>query len=107
MKKERKATDDHVHVMTFHSAKGLEFESCFLLGIEDHLIPHEKSVEEAGNVEEERRLFYVAMTRAKSFLTLSMAATRKRMGSIEQSRPSRFLFEIPQEFFRTTKWDSL
>ena len=98
--------EDHLHLMTFHSAKGLEFRACFLIGLEDHLIPHEKSIQ-AGDVEEERRLLYVALTRAKEFLTLSMASSRKRMGSDTPSKPSRFLFEIPKELLRATRWDSV
>ncbi len=90
---------DKVHLMTFHSAKGLEFSACFLMGLEDHIIPHEKSVKERG-LEEERRLFYVALTRAKSLLTLSMATSRRRMGKEQPSQPSRLIFEIPKELLR-------
>lgn len=103
-KKDAQGDDDHVHLMTFHSAKGLEFPICFLIGLEDHLIPHEKSIID-GDIEEERRLMYVAMTRAKEYLIMSMATSRKRMGSETPSKPSRFLFEIPQELFCSTKWD--
>lgn len=95
--------DDCVQLMTFHSAKGLEFPACFLVGLEDHMIPHEKSLKETG-LEEERRLMYVAITRARQYLTLSMAQQRKRMGKEAASRPSRFLFEIPKELFRITDW---
>lgn len=94
-----------VTLMTFHSAKGLEFPACFLVGMEDHIIPHEKSLKETG-VEEERRLMYVAITRAKMFLTISMARQRKRMGVEAASRPSRFLLEIPPEHLKVTKWES-
>lgn len=90
---------DKVHLMTFHSAKGLEFSACFLIGLEDHIIPHEKSVKERG-LEEERRLFYVALTRAKTLLTLSMATSRRRMGKEHLSQPSRLIFEIPKELLR-------
>jgi DNA helicase-2/ATP-dependent DNA helicase PcrA len=95
--------DDRVQLMTFHSAKGLEFPSCFLVGLEDHIIPHEKSLKETG-LEEERRLMYVAITRARQHLTLSMAQKRNRMGKETPSRPSRFLFEIPKELLRMTDW---
>jgi superfamily I DNA/RNA helicase len=98
-----RSRDDCVHLMTFHSAKGLEFPACFLVGLEDHIIPHEKSLKETG-LEEERRLMYVAITRAKQYLTLSMAQQRKRMGKEATSRPSRFLFEIPKELLRVTDW---
>ncbi|MBA3722399.1 MAG: UvrD-helicase domain-containing protein [Parachlamydiaceae bacterium] len=94
---------DCVHLMTFHSAKGLEFPACFLVGMEDHIIPHEKSVLQTG-LEEERRLMYVAITRAKQHLTMSMAQQRKRMGKDSVSRPSRFLYEIPKELIKMTSW---
>lgn len=86
--------DDCVNLLTFHSAKGLEFPVCFLVGLEDHLIPHEKSLKETG-LEEERRLMYVALTRCKERLFLTMATNRKKHGKDIKSTPSRFLFEIP------------
>lgn len=95
---------DAVQLMTFHSSKGLEFKVCFLIGIEDHIVPHEKSLLDVG-VEEERRLLYVAITRAMRYLVISMAKSRKRLGQPSDSRPSRFLFEIPKELIKTTKWD--
>jgi DNA helicase-2/ATP-dependent DNA helicase PcrA len=95
---------DRVQLMTLHSAKGLEFTACFMIGVEDHLLPHEKSTK-PEQIEEERRLFYVGITRAKEFLTLSMSQTRKRMGQVAASRPSRFLFEIPKELLRSTSWN--
>lgn len=101
----KRRNEDCVQLMTFHSAKGLEFPACFLVGLEDHIIPHEKSLKETG-LEEERRLMYVALTRARQYLTLSMAQQRSRMGKEATSRPSRFLFEIPQEFFKVTDWRS-
>jgi DNA helicase II / ATP-dependent DNA helicase PcrA len=99
-KKEKDLIADKVNVMTFHSAKGLEFEATFLVGLEDHIIPHEKSFQ----LEEERRLMYVAITRAKTHLTLSMAKRRKRYGKDEASNPSRFLFEIPKELLNVVSW---
>jgi len=107
-KKARKKNgeDNTVTLMTFHSAKGLEFPACFLVGVEDHIIPHEKSMKETG-VEEERRLMYVAITRAMNYLTISMARQRKRMGQEGQSDPSRFLHEIPKELLKLTKWDQI
>jgi len=104
-KKEKDLIDNRVHVMTFHSAKGLEFEACFLVGLEDHIIPHEKSLSE-NRLEEERRLMYVAITRAKKHLTLSMAQIRSRYGKEERSTPSRFLFEIPKDLLKMTSWRS-
>ncbi len=102
--RQKKLGDDKVNLLTFHSAKGLEFPFCFLVGMEDHIIPHEKSLKETG-IEEERRLMYVAITRAMKFLTISMACKRKRMGKDNASKPSRFLFEIPEELIRVTRWD--
>lgn len=98
--------EDKVNLMTFHSAKGLEFTSCYLVGLEDHIIPHEKSLMETG-LEEERRLMYVAMTRAKKYLTLSMARKRKKMGKEIVTNPSRFLFEIPKDLIRITSWQTV
>ncbi|KAF3362104.1 ATP-dependent DNA helicase PcrA [Chlamydiales bacterium STE3] len=101
-----KNREDKVHLMTFHSAKGLEFEVCFLVGVEDHIIPHEKSLKENG-LEEERRLMYVALTRAKTYLILSMVKERKRLGKDAVSRPSRFLFEIPKELMQPKAWHEI
>lgn len=98
--------ENKVTLMTFHSAKGLEFPACFLVGMEDHIIPHEKSLKQTG-IEEERRLMYVAITRAMKFLTISMARKRKQMGVEAMSRPSRFLFEIPRECLKMTNWHQL
>ncbi|MEI8301440.1 MAG: 3'-5' exonuclease, partial [Chlamydiota bacterium] len=83
--------------------KGLEFPVCFLVGLEDNLIPHEKSLKETG-IEEERRLMYVALTRCKERLYLSMARTRKKHGKDSPCSPSRFLFEIPQKLLTVTSW---
>jgi superfamily I DNA/RNA helicase len=103
--KRQKKQEDHVHLMTFHSSKGLEFPACFLVGLEDHLIPHERSIQ-GEDVEEERRLLYVAITRAQRFLTISMAASRKRLGRDTPTKPSRFLLDIPQELFRSSSWNA-
>ncbi|MCP5492615.1 MAG: UvrD-helicase domain-containing protein [Chlamydiales bacterium] len=94
-----KQTEDRVNMLTFHSAKGLEFPVCFLVGLEDHILPHDKR-EGLNEIEEERRLFYVAITRAKEHLTLSMSRNRKRYGKDTPSIPSRFLFEIPKELMK-------
>lgn len=104
-RKKSSEKSDSVSLMTFHSAKGLEFSACFLMGIEDHIIPHEKSLLETG-LEEERRLFYVALTRAKKHLTISMARNRKRMGKDQKSEPSRFLFEIPNNLIKIISWQT-
>ncbi len=99
----RESGEDKVSLMTFHSAKGLEFKACFLVALEDHILPHEKSIQEGG-VEEERRLMYVAITRAKQHLTLSMSRKRKQMGHEKDCIPSRFLFEIPKELIKIASW---
>jgi ATP-dependent DNA helicase Rep len=83
-------------LMTLHSAKGLEFRFVFLVGLDDATLPHEGSLAE-GRVEEERRLMYVGITRAKEQLTLSYAKRRKRFGEILANEPSRFLGELPAE----------
>jgi DNA helicase-2/ATP-dependent DNA helicase PcrA len=85
-----------VTLMTIHNAKGLEFPVVFLLGMEDGVFPHMRSIE-AGDVEEERRLCYVGMTRAKQKLYLTYARTRSLYGGTEWNLPSRFLDEIPAE----------
>ena len=91
----KKKGEDKVQLMTLHSAKGLEFPICFIVGLEDHILPHEKSAD-TRNLEEERRLFYVGITRAMKTLVLSMARSRMRMGKPYPTKPSRFLFEIPK-----------
>lgn len=102
IKSSKQSAGDQVQMMTLHSAKGLEFPVCFLIGLEDHLLPHAKSTE-LGGIEEERRLFYVGITRAERLLVLSMSRSRSRMGKQVPSAPSRFLFEIPKELLKVTK----
>lgn len=86
-----------VSLMTLHSAKGLEFDAVFLAGLEEGLLPHSRSFDTAAEIEEERRLFYVGMTRAKQSLVLSRAVYRRTYGEdrLRASLPSRFLAEIP------------
>lgn len=88
-----------VSLMTLHSAKGLEFDAVFLAGLEEGLLPHSRAFNTVGEVEEERRLFYVGMTRAKRSLFLSRAIYRRSYGEerLRASLPSRFLSEIPME----------
>jgi DNA helicase-2/ATP-dependent DNA helicase PcrA len=90
--------DDKVTMMTIHSAKGLEFRNVYLVGLEENLFPNQLSLNSRQELEEERRLFYVAITRAKSKLTLSFADTRFRFGNLVACEPSRFIEEIPQEY---------
>ncbi len=97
---------DKVQLMTFHSAKGLEFPVCFLIGLEDHILPHERSLKETG-IEEERRLFYVALTRARDRLYLSMSQKRMRMGREQPGKPSRFLYELPKESLKICRYDQM
>lgn len=91
---------DAVQLMTVHSAKGLEFDAVFLTGMEDGLFPHENSIHEQDGLQEERRLMYVAMTRARQRLYITLAQSRMLHGQTRYSRPSRFLDEIPDEHLK-------
>jgi DNA helicase-2/ATP-dependent DNA helicase PcrA len=97
-------SDDALQLMTVHSAKGLEFDAVFISGIEEGLFPHENSVREqkgsGGGLEEERRLMYVAVTRARKRLYLSHAQTRMLHGQTRYNLPSRFFDEIPEELLK-------
>ena len=95
--------DDKVKLMTIHSAKGLEFDYVFITGMEENLFPSALSVNTLSEIEEERRLFYVALTRARKQVFLTCAQTRYRFGSLEFCEESRFLEEIPERFLNTTK----
>ncbi|MGV8885917.1 MAG: ATP-dependent helicase [Microbacteriaceae bacterium] len=86
-----------VTLMTLHTAKGLEYDTVFLTGVEEDLIPHRMSANEAGGVAEERRLFYVGITRAKRRLFISLAMSRAQFGDVNVAMPSRYLQEIPNE----------
>jgi DNA helicase-2/ATP-dependent DNA helicase PcrA len=90
-------TSGTVSLMTLHTAKGLEFEAVFLTGIEEDLLPHRMSANEPGGPAEERRLFYVGITRARKRLYLSLAMTRAQYGETAVAMPSRYLQEIPNE----------
>ncbi|MFZ2963974.1 MAG: 3'-5' exonuclease, partial [Rhodoglobus sp.] len=89
--------DGTVSIMTLHTAKGLEYDSVFLTGLEEGLLPHQMSAGEPGGLQEERRLFYVGITRAKQRLYLSLSASRATFGEINVAMPSRYLQEIPAE----------
>lgn len=86
-----------VSLMTMHTAKGLEYDAVFVTGVEEDLIPHRISANEPGGPQEERRLFYVALTRARKRLHLSLAMTRAQFGEVSAAMPSRFLQEIPHD----------
>ena len=88
---------EKVKLMTIHAAKGLEFTSVFIVGLEENLFPSIMSMNTREELEEERRLFYVAITRAKRLLTLSYAVTRYKFGQLQYGEPSRFIDEISDE----------
>ena len=92
---------DCVNMMTIHSAKGLEFPVVFVAGLEEGLFPSEMTADSPRELEEERRLFYVALTRAEKQVILTYAKSRFRNGKMEFSRPSRFIREIPQQYFNS------
>ncbi|NQV03186.1 MAG: UvrD-helicase domain-containing protein, partial [Bacteroidia bacterium] len=88
---------DRVMLMTVHAAKGLEFPNVYLVGLEENLFPSIQSLNSRSDLEEERRLFYVALTRAQKIVTLSYAENRYRWGNLTICEPSRFISEIPEE----------
>ena len=94
------ANQDSVQMMTLHSAKGLEFPRVFMVGVEEGLFPNGRSLEEPGRLEEERRLAYVGITRAKEHLTICYAEMRRLYGKEENHTASRFIGELPEECLR-------
>lgn len=101
--KRKESTDDCVSLMTIHSAKGLEFPYVYVTGMEENLFPSLLSLNTRQELEEERRLFYVAVTRAMTKLTLSYAELRYRYGNLLRSEPSRFIDEIDEALIEHTK----
>jgi len=87
---------DRVQLMTLHAAKGLEFPHVFVMGMEENLLPHRASIDQ-NTIEEERRLAYVGITRARQTLTFTLASQRKQYGDVTDCAPSRFLDELPKE----------
>ena len=97
--------DDAVQMSTLHAAKGLEFAHVFLIGVEEELLPHRVSIED-GQIEEERRLAYVGITRARKSLVLTYAEQRRRSGELRRCEPSRFLDELPADCLQWPGRDS-
>jgi len=95
-RQEEEDDSDKVQLLTLHASKGLEFPHVFVMGLEEEILPHRASIED-NNIEEERRLMYVGITRARQTLTLSYAAQRKQYGEKIETIPSRFLDELPEE----------
>ena len=93
---EEEASDDSVQLMTLHASKGLEFPHVFIIGMEEKLLPHRASIED-GNIEEERRLAYVGITRARQTLSMTMARKRRQFGETINCEPSRFIEELPAD----------
>ena len=91
-----------VRLMTLHNAKGLEFDVVFLVGLEDGLLPHSRSADSPAELEEERRLFYVGLTRAREKVFLSLARRRNLFGSFRDAVPSRFLYDLPSSLVNWT-----
>ncbi|MCE3008336.1 MAG: UvrD-helicase domain-containing protein [Bacteroidetes bacterium] len=94
---------DYVTLMTIHAAKGLEFKSVFVVGLEEDLFPSAMSINSREDMEEERRLFYVAVTRAEERLALTHARSRFRFGSLTHPEPSRFLDEVDEQYVKRSQ----
>ncbi|WP_266368974.1 ATP-dependent helicase [Tellurirhabdus rosea] len=101
--KEDDDDNDKVTLMTIHAAKGLEFRNVFIVGLEEDLFPSQMMLESRADLEEERRLFYVAITRAEKKLTLSYAESRYHYGRLKTCEPSRFLLEVNTDYLKMAK----
>ncbi|MBU2564103.1 UvrD-helicase domain-containing protein [Patescibacteria group bacterium] len=104
---EIKEKDNLVHLMTLHTAKGLEFPVVFIIGCEEGILPHSRSLINPLDIEEERRLFYVGITRSKKHVHLVFSQIRSSWGSKEANPPSRFLTEIPEHLINFEKYGDL
>jgi DNA helicase-2/ATP-dependent DNA helicase PcrA len=100
---ENKKEGDYITLMSVHAAKGLEFKSIFVVGLEEKLFPSFMSMDTPEGLDEERRLFYVAITRAEAFLTLTYSTSRYKFGKMVYNEPSRFLEELPFEHVEGTQ----
>ena len=96
--------EDAVHLMTLHSAKGLEFPVVFIVGLEEGILPHSRSLLSSGEMEEERRLMYVGLTRAKEKIYLLFTRQRTLFGSTQMNSPSRFLEDIPEKLVKKNSY---
>jgi ATP-dependent DNA helicase Rep len=95
-REEAQKEDQKVQILTVHASKGLEYSHVYIMGMEEGLLPHQQSIDD-DSIEEERRLAYVAITRAKHTLTLTLTKARKKFGELIASKPSRFIDELPQD----------
>jgi superfamily I DNA/RNA helicase len=102
-KKKKEPGNDAVVLMSLHSSKGLEFPHVFLVGMEEGLLPHDKSISEQLSIDEERRLCYVGITRARKHLTMTRCLHRKKYGKLQERQPSRFLEELPDHLLNHQK----
>lgn len=102
--KDNSREQDAVQLMTLHSAKGLEFDYVYMVGMEEGLFPSQRSLPDINRMEEERRLAYVGITRACKQLTLSLCETRRLYGKDERNLPSRFLNELPRELLQEVRY---
>ena len=103
-RQEEEEDHDKVQLLTLHASKGLEYPHVFMIGMEEELLPHRTSIEE-DNIEEERRLTYVGITRARKRLVMTLAASRRQFGETLDTTPSRFLDELPQEDLVYEGWE--
>jgi DNA helicase-2/ATP-dependent DNA helicase PcrA len=104
--KNKDGSGKYVNLMTLHSSKGLEFNYVFMVGMEEGILPHSRSFTDENGLEEERRLCYVGITRAKEKLFLSFAENRQTRDGYSSQLPSRFLGEIPQDICDFYSWNS-